>query len=69
MQHTPGGPKPYKDAEEEVEQAYYMSLMDPAIRDYLNQMRDQGLHPDQAGICRRRRYAIGITFQHQLQRL
>ncbi len=41
VQHTPGGPKPYKDAEEEVEQAYYMSLMDPAIRDYLNQMRDQ----------------------------
>jgi peptidyl-prolyl cis-trans isomerase SurA len=41
VQHTPGGPRPYKDAEEDVEQAYYMSLMDPAIRDYLNQMRDQ----------------------------
>jgi peptidyl-prolyl cis-trans isomerase SurA len=41
VQHTPGGPRPYKEAEEDVEQAYYMSLMDPAIRDYLNQMRDQ----------------------------
>jgi peptidyl-prolyl cis-trans isomerase SurA len=41
VQHTPGGPRPYKDAEEDVEQAYYMSLMDPAIRDYLSQMRDQ----------------------------
>jgi peptidyl-prolyl cis-trans isomerase SurA len=41
VQHTAGGPRPYKDAEEDVEQAYYMSLMDPAIRDYLNQMRDQ----------------------------
>jgi peptidyl-prolyl cis-trans isomerase SurA len=41
VQHTPGGPRPYKDAQEDVEQAYYMSLMDPAIRDYLSQMRDQ----------------------------
>jgi peptidyl-prolyl cis-trans isomerase SurA len=41
VQHTPGGPRPYKDVQEDVEQAYYMSLMDPAIRDYLNQMRDQ----------------------------
>jgi peptidyl-prolyl cis-trans isomerase SurA len=41
VQHTPGGPRPYKDAEEDVEQAYYMSAMAPAIQDYLNQMRDQ----------------------------
>ncbi len=40
-QHTPGGPRPFKDVEEDVEQAYYMSLMDPAIRDYLSHMRDQ----------------------------
>ncbi len=39
--HTPGGPRPYKDAQEDVEQAYYMSLMDPAIRDYLSEMRNQ----------------------------
>jgi len=41
VQHTAGGPRPFKGAEQDVEQAYYMSLMDPAIRDYLNQMRDQ----------------------------
>jgi peptidyl-prolyl cis-trans isomerase SurA len=40
VQHTPGGPRPYKDAEEDAEQAYYMSAMAPAIQDYLNQMRD-----------------------------
>ncbi len=41
VQHTPGGPRPYKDVEEDVEQAYYMSLMDPAIRDYLSKMRNE----------------------------
>jgi peptidyl-prolyl cis-trans isomerase SurA len=41
VQHTPGGPRPYKDVQEDVEQAYYMSLMDPAIRDYLSRMRDE----------------------------
>ena len=41
VQHTQGGPRPYKDVQEDVEQAYYMSLMDPAIRDYLSRMRDQ----------------------------
>ena len=41
VQHTPGGPRPFKDVEPDVEQAYYMSLMDPAIRDYLNKMRDE----------------------------
>jgi peptidyl-prolyl cis-trans isomerase SurA len=41
VQHIPGGPRPYKDVQEDVEQAYYMSLMDPAIRDYLSRMRDE----------------------------
>ncbi len=41
VQHVPGGPRPYKDVEEDVEQAYYMSLMDPAIRDYLSKMRNE----------------------------
>ena len=41
VQHTPGGPRPYKDVQQDVEQAYYMSLMDPAIRDYLSRMRDE----------------------------
>jgi peptidyl-prolyl cis-trans isomerase SurA len=40
VQHTPGGPQPYKDVTQDVEQAYYMSRMEPAIRDYLNKMRD-----------------------------
>ena len=41
VQHTPGGPRPYKDVEQDVEQAYYMSQMEPAIREYLNKMRDE----------------------------
>jgi peptidyl-prolyl cis-trans isomerase SurA len=41
VQHTPGGPRPYKDAEEDVEQAYYMSLMGTAAGDYLKQMRNE----------------------------
>ncbi len=41
VQHTPGGARPFKDVEQDVEQAYYMSKMDPAIRDYLNKMRNE----------------------------
>jgi len=41
VQHTQGGPRPLKDVEQQVEQDYYMSKMDPAIRDYLNKMRDE----------------------------
>jgi peptidyl-prolyl cis-trans isomerase SurA len=41
VQHTAGGAKPFKDVQEDVEQAYYMSRMEPAIRDYLNRMRDE----------------------------
>ncbi|MGO8759621.1 MAG: peptidylprolyl isomerase [Terracidiphilus sp.] len=41
VQHTPGGPRPYKDVEQDVEQAFYMSKMEPAIRDYLSRMRDE----------------------------
>lgn len=40
-QHTPAGIAPYKDVENQVEDALYMSRMEPAIRDYLNKMRDQ----------------------------
>jgi peptidyl-prolyl cis-trans isomerase SurA len=40
VQHIPGGPRPYKDVTQDVEEAYYMSRMEPAIRDYLNTMRD-----------------------------
>ena len=40
-EHTPGGVPPYKDVEQDVEQAYYMSKMEPAMRDYLTKMRDE----------------------------
>jgi peptidyl-prolyl cis-trans isomerase SurA len=39
IQHVPGGPRPYKDVENEVEDAFYMSRMEPAIRAYLTQLR------------------------------
>ena len=41
VEHTPGGVPPFKDVEQDVEQAYYMSKMEPAMRDYLTQMRDE----------------------------
>ena len=40
IEHTPGGVPPFKDVEQDVEQAYYVSKMEPAMRDYLTQMRD-----------------------------
>ena len=40
MQHTLGGVPPFKDVEQDVEQAYYMSKMEPAMRAYLSKMRD-----------------------------
>ncbi len=39
-QHTAGGPAPYKDVEDQVEEALYMSRMEPAIREYLTKMRE-----------------------------
>ena len=41
VEHTPGGVPAFKDVEQDVEQAYYMSKMEPAMRDYLTQMRDE----------------------------
>ncbi|MGO9338479.1 MAG: peptidylprolyl isomerase [Terracidiphilus sp.] len=40
-QHNPGGVPAYKDVEEDVEQNYYYSRMEPAMRDYLTQMREE----------------------------
>jgi peptidyl-prolyl cis-trans isomerase SurA len=40
VDHTPGGVPAFKDVETDVENNYYMSKMEPAIRDYLTQMRD-----------------------------
>jgi peptidyl-prolyl cis-trans isomerase SurA len=39
-QHVAGGPAAYKDVQEQVEEALYMSRMEPAIRDYLTKMRE-----------------------------
>jgi peptidyl-prolyl cis-trans isomerase SurA len=41
VQHMSGGARPFKDVQEQVEQDYYMSKMEPAIRDYLSKMRDE----------------------------
>jgi peptidyl-prolyl cis-trans isomerase SurA len=41
VQHIPGGPRPFKDVTQDVEEAYYMSRMEPAIRAYLSKMRDE----------------------------
>jgi peptidyl-prolyl cis-trans isomerase SurA len=40
VDHTPGGIPAFKDVETDAENNYYMSKMEPAIRDYLTQMRD-----------------------------
>ena len=40
VQHVSGGPQPYKDVEQQVEQEYYGSKMEPAIREYLTKMRE-----------------------------
>jgi peptidyl-prolyl cis-trans isomerase SurA len=40
VQHNAGGPAAYKNVEEQVEEALYMSRMEPAIRTYLTKMRE-----------------------------
>jgi peptidyl-prolyl cis-trans isomerase SurA len=40
VQHVSGGVPEYKDVEQDVEQSFYMSKMEPAIRDYLTKMRE-----------------------------
>ncbi len=40
-QHTQGGAQPYKDVQDQVEEALYESQMGPAIRQYLTTMREQ----------------------------
>ena len=41
VQHVPGGVPAYKDVESQVEENFYMSRMEPAMRDYLTTMREQ----------------------------
>jgi peptidyl-prolyl cis-trans isomerase SurA len=40
VQHSPGGVPEYKAVEQQVEQDYYDSKMEPAVRDYLTKMRE-----------------------------
>ena len=61
--------RPAKERKEDVEQAYYMSLMDPRHSRVSESDEGPG-YSDQTGIRRRRGYAgQDYTFQHQLQRL
>ncbi len=41
VQHTTGGVPPLKDVEDQVEEAFYMSRMEPAMRAYLTTMREE----------------------------
>ena len=41
VEHIPGGVPSYKDVEQQVEEAFYMSRMQPAIRTYLTRMREE----------------------------
>jgi peptidyl-prolyl cis-trans isomerase SurA len=40
-QYVPGGAKPYKDVQNDVEESFYMARMEPAIRAYLTKMREE----------------------------
>jgi peptidyl-prolyl cis-trans isomerase SurA len=40
VQHVSGGVPEFKDVEQDVEQSFYMSKMEPAIREYLTKMRE-----------------------------
>jgi len=40
-QHVPAGAPPFKDVREQVEENFYMSRMEPAMRSYLTEMREQ----------------------------
>ncbi|MDR3792969.1 MAG: peptidylprolyl isomerase [Terracidiphilus sp.] len=40
-QHAAGGAKPYKEVQQQVEEAFYMERMEPAIRAYLTKMREE----------------------------
>lgn len=39
--HIPAGAKPYKEVEPQVQDAFFMSKMEPAIRDYLTKLREE----------------------------
>jgi peptidyl-prolyl cis-trans isomerase SurA len=39
--HVKGGVRPYKEVEAQVQDAFYMSRMEPAIREYLTKLREE----------------------------
>jgi peptidyl-prolyl cis-trans isomerase SurA len=39
-QHVPGGARPFKEVQDQVENDFYMSRMEPAIRAYLTKLRE-----------------------------
>jgi peptidyl-prolyl cis-trans isomerase SurA len=41
LDHTPEGLQPYKEVEEQVQQAAYMDRMQPALRAYLTKLREE----------------------------
>jgi peptidyl-prolyl cis-trans isomerase SurA len=41
VEHVPGGIPQYKDVQQQVEEAFYMSRMEPAMRAYLTTMREE----------------------------
>jgi len=41
-EHVPGGVPPFKQVQDQVADTYYMSKMEPRIREYLTQMREEG---------------------------
>jgi peptidyl-prolyl cis-trans isomerase SurA len=49
VEHTPGGVPAYKDVESQVEEAFYMARMEPAMRTYLTTMREQAYIDIKAG--------------------
>ncbi len=40
-EHTPAGPQPMKDVEQQIQEAVYMSQMQPALRTYLTKLRNE----------------------------
>lgn len=41
VEHVQGGVPQFKDVEQQVEESFYMSKMEPAMRDYLTEMREE----------------------------
>ena len=41
VEHIPGGVQPYKDVEQQVEDTFFQSRMEPAMRSYLSEMREE----------------------------